>query len=465
MTLRFQLQIQQSPPLPLPFQMQHHVIRNNNSVRCALTKQGQRFLTKLSTSNNTNTDNLIRKFVQSSSKSVQLSTLTHLLSPTTHNNNNLSSFALPLYTRISESPWFTSNPTITADLISLLHKLQLHTESQTLFSQTISNLNNRERDLVLFYSKLLISHSKRASQTGFDSAYSYLNNLLHTSSSLYVKRRAYQSMVSGLCAMDKPREAENLIQDFQQTDGGPGGDRIQIQPSAFEFKSIIYGYGRLGLFQDMVRVVDEMEKNRFVMDTVCYNMVLSTYGIHGEHGEMVSWLRRMRNSGVPFSIRTYNSVSNSCPTIMRKVVELNDLALSMEELLSECLVGGEATVIKELLSCCAIFEEVMVWDSSRVKMDLHGFHLGSTYLVMLLWFEEMQKRLLNASNYEIPDEITVVCGVGKHSSVRGESPVKALVKEMMMKMKGPLRIDRKKDGCFVAKGKAVKVWLCELTKL
>lgn len=264
--------------------------------------------------------------------------------------------------------------------------------------------------------------------------------------------------------MDKPREAENLIQDFKQTGGGPGGDRIQIQPSAFEFKSIIYGYGRLGLFQDMVRVVDEMERNGFLMDTVCYNMVLSSYGIHGEHFEMVSWLRRMRNAGVPFSIRTYNSVSNSCPTIMRKVVELNDLPLSIEELLNECLVGGEAMVIKELLSCCAIFEEVMVWDSSRVKMDLHGFHLGSAYLVMLLWFEEMQKRLLNASNYEIPAEITLVCGVGKHSSVRGESPVKALVKEMMVKMKGPLRIDRKKGGCFVAKGKAVKVWLCELTK-
>jgi pentatricopeptide repeat protein len=70
----------------------------------------------------------------------------------------------------------------------------------------------------------LESHSKRASQTGFDSAYCYLNNMLHTSSSLYVKRRAYESMVSGLCSMDKPREAENLIQDFKVG----GGERFKF---------------------------------------------------------------------------------------------------------------------------------------------------------------------------------------------------------------------------------------------
>ncbi|XP_012570240.1 pentatricopeptide repeat-containing protein At2g17033 [Cicer arietinum] len=449
LTFQFQLQLPTQPCL---------------RTRCTLTKQGQRFLTKISTTTtNTNTtENLIRKFVQFSPKSVLLSTLTHLLSssPTT---SNLSSLALPLYTRITQAPWFTYNPTIVADLIALLHKLGRYSEAQTLISQAISNLNNQERDLVLFYSKLLDSHSKRASRTGFDSAFSHLNHLLHTSSSFYVKRRAYESMVSGLCAMDKPREAENLVRDLSRTDGDDdnnGNGQFRFQPSAFEFKGILYGYGRLGMFHDLLRVVDQMEKNGFVIDTVCYNMVLSTYGKHGEHVEMVSWLRRMRDSGVPFSIRTYNSVSNSCPTIMRKVVDMdmNELVLSIEEL-NGSLEGGEAMVVKELVSCSVILEEVMVWDSKEVKLDLHGFHLGSAYLVMLLWLEEMQKRLLNG---EIPAEITVVCGFGKHSNVRGESPVKVLVKEMLMKMKSPLRIDRKNIGCFVAKGKAVKNWLCEL---
>ena len=40
-----------------------------------------------------------------------------------------------------------------------------------------------------------------------------------------------------------------------------------------------------------------MEKSGFEIDTVCTNMVLSTYGTHGEHMEMVSWLQRMRSLG------------------------------------------------------------------------------------------------------------------------------------------------------------------------
>ncbi|TKY50722.1 Pentatricopeptide repeat-containing protein [Spatholobus suberectus] len=418
---------------------------------CTLTKQGERFLTKLTTSSAT-TDNLIRRFVLGSPKSVVLTTLSHLLSPST-SYPHLSSLALPLYARISEAPWFSWNPTTVAELAALLHKLGHRAQSQTLISEATSKLESRNRDLALFYGKLMESHTKRSSKTGFDVAYRYLNHLLRTSSSVHVKRRAYEYMVSGLCAMDRPREAEGL-----RHDGGLG-----LQPSGFEFKSIAYGYGRLGLFEDMHRVVDEMEKSGFVVDTVCYNMVLSTYGIHGEHVQMVWWLRRMRNSGVPFSIRTFNSVSNCCPTVMEMTGKLNELPLSIEEL-DEQLRGGEGMVVRELLGCCVILEEVMVWDSSEVKLDLHGFHLGSAYLIVLLWLEEMQRRWLNDSIIGVPAGVTVVCGSGKHSSVRGESPVRVLVQKMMVNMASPLKVDRKNNGCFIAKGKAVKNWLCELKR-
>ncbi|XP_027365017.1 pentatricopeptide repeat-containing protein At2g17033 isoform X2 [Abrus precatorius] len=405
---------------------------------CTLTKQGQRFLTKLTTSSATN-DNLIRRFVLGSPKSVVLTTLSHLLSPST-SYPHLSSIALPLYARITESPWFSWNPATVADLAALLHKLGHHQQSQILISEATSKLESRTRDLVLFYGKLLESHSKRGSQTGFDDAYCYLNGLLCTSSSVYVKRRAYEYMVSGLCTMDRPREAEDLVQDLRDSGG--------LQPSGFEFKSIV--------------VVDQMQKSGLVVDTVVYNMVLSTYGIHGEHLKMVYWLQRMRSSGVPFSVRTFNSVSNCCPTIMRIVGELNELPLSIGEL-SARLEGGEGMVIRELLECALILEEVMVWDSLEAKLDLHGFHLGSSYLIVLLWLEEMQRRL-NHSNCGVPAQITVVCGSGKHSSVRGESPVRVLVQKMMVNMGGPLKVDRKNNGCFIAKGKAVKNWLCELRK-
>jgi len=69
-----------------------------------LTKQGQRFLTKLTTSSAA-TDNLIRRFVQGSPKSVVLTTLSHLLSPST-SYPQLSSLALPVSTILSANLFF-----------------------------------------------------------------------------------------------------------------------------------------------------------------------------------------------------------------------------------------------------------------------------------------------------------------------------------------------------------------------
>ena len=45
-----------------------------------------------------------------------------------------------------------------------------------------------------------------------------------------------------------------------------------------------------------------MEIQNFELDTVCSNMVLSSFGAHGELSEMVLWLQKIRNSGVAFSI-------------------------------------------------------------------------------------------------------------------------------------------------------------------
>ncbi|CAJ1977647.1 unnamed protein product [Sphenostylis stenocarpa] len=417
-----------------------------------LTKQGQRFLTKLTTSTAA-TDNLIRRFVDGSPKSVVLTTLSHLLSPST-SYPHLSPLALPLFGRASEAPWFSWNSTTVAELAALLHKLGQEAQSEALISEATSKLQSRKRDLVVFYGKLVEAHSKRKSETGFDVAYGYLKNLLRASNSVHVKRRAYEYMVSGLCSMDRPGEAEGLVMG--------DGLRLGLKPSGFELKSIVYGYGRMGLFEEMRRVVEEMEKRGFVVDTVCCNMVVSAYGVHGEHVEMVAWLRRMRDSGVPFSVRTYNSVSNCCPGVLRMVGELRGLALSIEEL-NESLDGGEGMVVRELLGCSGILGEVMVWESLEVKLDLHGFHLGGAYLVVLVWLEEMWRRLSDL-NCGVPAEVTVVCGLGNHSSVRGDSKVRVLVQKMMVNMGSPLKVDRKNNGCFIAKGKAFKNWLCEMRK-
>ncbi|XP_034228467.1 pentatricopeptide repeat-containing protein At2g17033 [Prunus dulcis] len=439
--LSFSIALPWNPRRPLP--------PLTSPIQCAVTKQGQRFLTKLAANARDAkvTNKLIAKFLTSSTKSIALNTLSYLLSPDT-TLPHLSSLALPFYSKITEASWFEWNPKLVAALVALLDKQGQHNEAEVLISETISKLGSRERELALFHCQLVESHSKLSSKHGFDSSYSYLYQLLHNSSSVYVKNRAFESMISGLCEMDRPREADNLIEEM----------RVKgLKPSVFEFRSVVYGYGRLGLFEDMLKVVEQMENQGIAIDTICSNMVLSSYGAHSELAAMLVWLRKMKSLSLPFSIRTYNSVLNSCLTIMAMLQEPKDFPCSIEEL-NGVLNGDEALLVKELVES-TVLDEVMVWEPLEAKLDLHGMHLGSAYLILLEWFEAMRCRF-NSGKDVIPAEVVVICGSGKHSSVRGESPVKGLVKQMMLRMESPMRIDRKNVGCFVAKGRAVKDWLC-----
>ncbi|KAL5561259.1 hypothetical protein UlMin_031006 [Ulmus minor] len=419
-------------------------------LQCALTKQGHRFLSTLTVKagDPSATAKLIGKFVGSTPKSISLNALSHLLAPdTTH--PHLTPLAFPLYSRIKEESWFDFNTKLVADLAALLDKQGKHRESEALISETSAKLGNRQREISIFYCNLLESCSKRSSKHGFDSSYSYLCQLLENSSSVYVKRRVFESVVGGLCTMDRPGEAESLIEEMK--DKG-------LKPSVFEFRSVMYSYGRLGLLEDMIRIANQMESEGLEIDTVSSNMILSSYGVNRDLPQMVLWLRKMKASGIPFSIRTYNTVLNSCPTIMQRLQSLNEIPLSME--LNETLSGEEAQLVSELVGS-KVLEEVMVWDSSQAKLDLHGMHLGSAYVIMLEWMLELQNRFSNGK-HGVPAEVVVVCGSGKHSNVRGVSPVKVLIKEMMIRTGSPLKIDRKNAGCFVAKGKTVKDWLCHL---
>lgn len=350
--------------------------------------------------------------------------------------------------RITEEPWFKWNPKLVAELMASLVKQGKHEETEALMSETVAKLEFRERELVVFYGNLIDSYCKHDLKGGFDEICGRLDGLLRDTSSVYVKRHGYKSMVSGLCEMGKPRAAENWVEEMRVAG---------LKPTGFEFRCLVYGYGRLGLFEEMDRSLKQMESEGFEVDTVSSNMILSSYGAHNELSRMVLWLKKMKDLSIPFSIRTYNSVLNACSTIMSLLQDFNEFPVSIAELMG-ALNGDEVLLVKELVAS-SVLNEVMEWNSRELKLDLHGMHLGSAYLIMLQWMEEMRFRFTDA-DYAIPAEVTLVCGSGKHSSVRGVSPVKAMVKKMVIRTNFPLRIDRNNIGCFVGKGHVVKNWLC-----
>ncbi|KAG6571003.1 Pentatricopeptide repeat-containing protein, partial [Cucurbita argyrosperma subsp. sororia] len=399
--------------------------RPNLQVKCAtLTKQSHRFLSTLATTaaagDHSATNRLIRKFVASSPKSLTLNVLSDILSSRTA-QPGLCSVALTLYSRITETSWFTWNSKLVADLVAFLDKNGQIVDSETLISEAISKLGIQERKLVNFYCQLVESQSKHGSERGFGNAYARLLELLYNSSSIYVKRRAYESMVTGLCSMKRPQEAESLVKEMKAKG---------FAPAAFEYRSIIYAYGTLGLFEDMKRSLEEMKNDDIALDTVCSNMVLSSYGVHNKLADMITSMLQDKSG---------------------------DLPVLIEDLIT-VLDGDEALLVEELVGS-SVLKEVMVWDAMEMKLDLHGAHVGAAYVIILEWMKEMRLKFEDESCV-IPAQVTVICGSGNHSIVRGESPVKALIREIMFRTQSPLRIDRKNTACFVAKGKAVKNWVC-----
>ncbi|KAJ0883569.1 putative Smr domain, tetratricopeptide-like helical domain superfamily, Smr domain superfamily [Helianthus annuus] len=421
------------------------------SIRAALSKQSQRFLTSITTTDDlATTARLIRKFIASNSKTVALDALSHLVSPNTTSFSRLSPLAFPLYMEISRTSWFNWNAKLIADVIASLYKHQRFDEAQTLVLEVETKLASRERDLCNFYCNLMDSHSKHQSKQGIFYSYECIKQLHSHSSSVYLKKRAYESLIGSLSVINLPREAETLMVEMKNKG---------LRPSVFEYRSLSYAYGRLGLFEDMKRVIGLMEDEGFELDVVSSNMVLSSLGSHNELAEMVLWLKRMKNSRIPFSIRTYNSVLNHCQTIMSILEQPKGIKPTSLGALLENMNHHEATLIQELVEPSVLVES-MELTSSELKLDLHGMHLGSAYLILLQWFDDL--RMTSATKkHMIPDKVVVVCGMGKHSVVRGESPVKGLVKEMMLQMKSPLKIDRKNVGCFVARGKVFMNWLNE----
>lgn len=329
-----------------------------------------------------------------------------------------------------------------------MYKQERFVEAEALIRQALEKLPARDRDLCNLYCHLIHSNAKHQSSKGVFDSLTSLKQLLTRSSSVYVRKRAYESMISGLCEIGLPREAEVLMEEMRAAG---------LKPSGFGFKSLVHAYGRLGLFEDMKRSVTRMENDGVELDTVCSNMVLSSLGSHQVFSEMVSWLQRIKKSEVSYSIRTYNSVLNSCPTITLLLQDPQTIPLSMEDLMGN-LSQKEANLVQELVAS-SVLDKLMECNSSELKLDLHGMHLSTACLIFLQWIDKLRLRF-SAGDNMVPAQITVVCGSGKHSASRGESPVKVLLKEMILQMKCPLKIDRRNLGCFVAKGKVFSDWLC-----
>ena len=257
---------------------------------------------------------------------------------------------------------------------------------------------------------------------------------------MFLGKRPFESMVRELILMGMPENAEKVLDEMEH---------LGYKPSGFEFRVVIQGYGRLGSFNEMTRVLGKMEDAGLGVGTVCANVLLSCYEDYERLPEMVTWIRKMRALGIGYSVR-----GSSCPSVVSMVKDLGTVPLSVNDPL-EKLNNEEASLV-----CSSVLLENVKWSDSEGELDLYGFHLASAYVILLQWMEVLRSWFKVKEEVVVPLDITVVCESDEQNIVRGESPIKKLVLELMSQLKSPIKIDIKNVGKFVAKGKAVRDWLC-----
>lgn len=257
------------------------------------------------------------------------------------------------------------------------------------------------------------------------------------------------AMIKSLCLMGLAAEAEEALREMVS---------LGHKPDAFQFGLVAKCYGKAGQLAEMERVIASMSDAGIRLGTGAANIVLSCYSACRDHGKMLMWLKRMRKLRIAPTTKAYNFVLNSCTTVVKMARELGpSLPLSSAQLVKKLRSGSpwpaEADVVQELLAASSVLDKAMNWSENEVKLNLHGFSVTSAYVLMLQWVDAIK------GGRALPLEVSVVCGVGKHSDVRGEPKVRELAQEVLSRTGSPLRLSARNKGRLVAKRDRVKQWL------
>ena len=263
----------------------------------------------------------------------------------------------------------------------------------------------------------------------------------------------------------------------------------------------------MGELPELLR--DIIKDNAFIMKlnnkasmTAAYDAYLRVCYADGRFDEVADAFSRMISDKVPRTVHTYNSLlisfeaackwreAGNAMDLMRKESPLiSPDALTFDALIDVCEEMGQwdrATQYLEdaqgkygYLKC---EDELGVLDLHRVRsagtaqcvlrwwlrrmrqralapMDIQSAGKGTRQLLQKGTMKSQQKIDLPVSIRDLPDEIQVVTGWGKHSTVYGRSPVKTRVLATMKALNSPFTVPQTNIGCIVADRGAVRSWL------
>jgi pentatricopeptide repeat protein len=352
---------------------------------------------------------------------------------------------LQFYEAVTMARWFKWSSIHAAAVAALLEVNGSAGESRSLIADSISQHLQSADEVALFYCDLMAAFSSRGLKDRAVDFYTELRSMPLTG------RKTYTAMIKSLCLMGIATEAEEALREMVS---------LGYQPEAFQFGLVAKCYGKSGSLVEMERVITSMSDAGIRLGTGAANIVLSCYSSCRDHSKMLAWLKKMKKLRIAPTTKAYNFVLNACPTLASVVQELNPLLpLSttglVKKLKSASTVASEAELVHELLASSSVLDKAMEWSEKEVKLNLHGFSTIAAYVLMLQWVDVIKRRTL-------PLEVSVVCGIGKHSDVRGEPKVRELAQEVLSRMGSPLRISTRNKGRLVAKRDRVTQWLASI---
>lgn len=228
---------------------------------------------------------------------------------------------------------------------------------------------------------------------------------------------------------------------------------------------------------------------------VC-DALLRVLHVNNENAEVEDTFHQMVGQGIPRTVHTYNSLLISYEA--RK--EWQKAGDAMAQMTSEGITPNALT-FDALIDVC---EEMGQWDRATSwleqaqaaghfrceddlgVLDLHRIRsAGTAQCVLRWWLRRMRQRALapldvraagkgtralvsglTAGKNEIPidirdlpEQIQVVTGWGKHSTVYGHSPVKERTVATLGRLNSPFAVPQSNIGCLIADRGAVRTWL------
>lgn len=381
----------------------------------------------------------LRRSVVHLPKSTLLATLRHLLL------EHDWQVALPMYLSLADAPWFKWNPQLHAELVALLTKFEQTLHAQSLLDGLEEKLHPKQ--LMDFHRALVQHYARYGLKDEVLTTFKGLQVLSHPHAMVF----SLSSLLQAYASMDLPHEAHAILHDMQCQG---------LKPSAKDFKAVIFSFGKCGMFDDMETLACDMEKMKLLNDPVVFNMIITTYATVENHIKIKHWLDKMLALDIKPSIRSVNGIAKAC-RVLTRISKSNTyvrMGALLEYLKSHGATNGELEIVNDLLKFCLV-QEAVKWDSFW-QLDLHSAAIGSAYMMLFCWLEEVHERLKIKQTF--PSEIIIVTGWGKHSEIRGSSSMKVMIRDLLVSIKSPFMVDSLNKGRLLAKPHAVVSWFSRL---